>query len=67
MDGRDLECTAAEKDLGAFAEEDDKLKFEQRERLERKAKKKADKIAGMVTYYIQYLKKKTLRNYGTTF
>ena len=58
MDGRDLECTAAEKDIGAFVKEDlNKLKFEQRERLEReKQRKKAKKIAGMVTYYIQYKK-----------
>ena len=55
MDGRGLECTAAEKALGAFVEEDDKLKFEQRERQRKKIK---IKIAGMVTCYIQYKKKK---------
>ena len=49
MDGRELQCIEAEKDLRVFVDKD--LKFEQHIN---EAVRKANKIAGMITHYIQY-------------
>ena len=49
MDGRELQCVEVEKDMGVFVDKD--LKSEQQIN---EIVKKADKIAGMITHYIQY-------------
>ena len=59
MDGRELQCIEVQKDQGVFVDKD--LKFEQYEMILKK-KKKANKILGMITHYIQYKH----RDYGTT-
>ena len=48
-DDRELQCTEGEKDLGVFVDKD--LKFEQ---YINETVKKAYKIAGMITHYIQH-------------
>lgn len=52
MDGRELQCIEVETDLGVFIDKD--LKFEQHIN---ENVKKANKIAGMITHYIQYKNK----------
>ena len=49
MHGREFQCIVVEKDWGVFVDKDLKS-----ERQINEIVKKADKIAGMITHYIQY-------------
>ena len=55
MDGMELQCIEVEIDLGVYVDKD--LKFEQHIN---ETVKKANRIAGMITNYIQYKHKEIM-------
>ena len=59
MDGRELRCIEAEKDLGVFV--DKELNFDQHILINETVKlKEANQIAIMITHYIQYKNKEIM-------